>query len=48
MEMVSYIWEEKNKGKRIDSLTPVHREIVPPRETVTIARVAIVIVGRGG
>ena len=27
---------------------PVHREIVPPRETVAIARVAIAIVGRGG
>ena len=26
----------------------VHREIVPPRETVAIARVAIAIVGRGG
>ena len=26
----------------------IHREIVPPRETVAIARVAIVIVGRGG
>ena len=27
---------------------PIHREIVPPRETVAIARVAIAIVGRGG
>ena len=26
----------------------LHREIVPPRETVAIARVAIAIVGRGG
>ena len=26
----------------------IHREIVPPRETVAIARVAIAIVGRGG
>ena len=26
----------------------VHREIVPPRETVAIARVAIAIVERGG
>ena len=25
-----------------------HREIVPPRETVAIARVAIAIMGRGG
>ena len=25
----------------------LHREIVPPRETVAIARVAIAIVGRG-
>ena len=28
--------------------TGIHREIVPPRETVAIARVAIAIVGRGG
>ena len=26
----------------------LHGEIVPPRETVAIARVAIAIVGRGG
>ena len=26
----------------------IHREIVPPRETVAIARVAIAIVGKGG
>ena len=26
----------------------VHREIVPPRETMAIARVSIAIVGRGG
>ena len=28
--------------------SPLYREIVPPRETVAIARVAIAIVGRGG
>ena len=27
---------------------PIYTEIVPPRETVAIARVAIAIVGRGG
>ena len=29
-------------------INPVHREIVPPRETVAIAIVTIAIVGRGG
>ena len=48
-----------NLGKRIVAqtqfisttlvfVTEIHREIVPPRETVPIARVAIAIVGRGG
>ena len=32
----------------ISDVVSIHREIVPPRETVAIARVAIAIVGRGG
>ena len=32
----------------LQEMALVYREIVPPRETVAIARVAIAIVGRGG
>ena len=35
-------------GKVQDLASPLHREIVPPRETVATARVAIAIVGRAG
>ena len=40
--------EWKNTNERTLRVSNVHREIVPPRETVAIARVAIAIVGRGG
>ena len=40
-------WRQSNASMN-GPLVYIHREIVPPRETVAIATVAIAIVGRGG
>ena len=39
---------QEHRSPAVRSPGGIHREIVPPRETVAIARVAIAIVGRGG
>ena len=48
--LIWFCWFLNSKLQKILSfiMLIVHREIVPPRETVAIARVAIAIVGRGG
>ena len=57
MNWTKTLEEKQEKCKNSDPGSPanlslvaglVHREIVPPRETVAIARVTIAIVGRGG
>ena len=44
----SQVFNQIKENIMMYHLSGLHREIVPLRETVSIARVAIAIVGRGG